>query len=317
MMKPAGYRTRSCQNRPRRARNRVVQPIRQLRAAPATPGRHAQLLPVAARHATIRHWAHHSDLSDLREGSVSPLLLRRCAMATLVSVMAGFVSVGCAQQHAPKTAEPPAPPPEVVVVAPVLNLSNSSDWDPLRATDILASELQALPDVVVIPVNRTLAALALMGREAVESPEDALELAAEFNADATIVAGLTEYNPYEPPVVGVVMQWYAPLRQRAWSSFDPVTASRQAADIAPAASAEHDPTTPVVQVQRVYNAADDAVQRELRAYAAHRRGHDSPYAWQIHLKAQELYLRYCFWASIRTMQRERYHGVCNAIGTER
>ncbi|MFQ5806287.1 MAG: hypothetical protein ACE5I3_07550 [Phycisphaerae bacterium] len=217
-----------------------------------------------------------------------------------------LLSVGCAQRRTPVAVEPQRTPPQVVVVAPVLNLSDSRDWDPLKVTDIVASELQSFPDVVVIPVNRTLATLALRGKKAVETPQDALDLASEFNADATVVTAITEYDPYDPPIVGIVMQWYAPARQHATSpGFDPVSASRQASEVAPAAATAEDAAAPLLQVQRVYNAADKSMLADVRSFGSRRSGHGSPYAWRIYVKSQELFVRYCCWASIRSMLLER------------
>src|SRR5215470_9236569 len=68
---------------------------------------------------------------------------------------------GCAQRHDAHFLLPPSP--VTVVVAPVLNLSNSRDWDPLKVTDWVASELQQFPGVTVIPVNRAAAVLAQAG----------------------------------------------------------------------------------------------------------------------------------------------------------
>jgi len=226
-------------------------------------------------------------------------------MLTLGLTVGLLVTTGCVQLRRPTEVEPPAAPPQVVVVAPVLNLSNSSDWDPLKVTDIVASEFQSFPGVVVIPVNRTLAALTLLGRDAVETPQDALDLAEAFHADATVVTAITEYNPYDPPIVGVVMQWYAPWRQEGSPPFDPVSASRQASEVVPKTSTAHGAATPLLQVQRVYNAADEAVLTDVRCFAAWRTGHGSPYGWRIYVKSQELFVRYCCWASIRSMLLER------------
>jgi len=60
-------------------------------------------------------------------------------------------------------------------------------------TDILASEFQSFPGVVVIPVNRTLAALALRGKNTVETPRDALDLARE-NALCLDLAGRVSFR---------------------------------------------------------------------------------------------------------------------------
>jgi hypothetical protein len=159
----------------------------------------------------------------------------------------------------------------------VLNLSNSPDWDTLRVSDWLASEMQQFPGLTVIPVNRSAAALVQQGKESVESPEDAIQLAREFGADATVVTAITEYSPYDPPVVGMIMQWYST-------------------------------NTPEMQIQRVYNAAVDQTLSELKDYAQTREGQESPYEWRVHSKSQELFVRYCCWATIRSMLSQRTRG---------
>jgi hypothetical protein len=226
-------------------------------------------------------------------------------MLTLSFATVSVLSAGCAPLRTSAAVEPQSPPLQVVVVAPVLNLSNSTEWDPLKVTDIVASELQAFPGVAVIPVDRTLAALALMGKSAVETAQDAVDLAREFNADATVVTAITEYDPYDPPIVGLVMQWYGHPGPELPPGFDPVSASRQASEAVPPIATQHAVATPLLQVQRVYNAASDAVLADVRSFAAYRTGHGSPYAWRIYVKSQELFVRYCCWASIRSMLLER------------
>jgi hypothetical protein len=224
-------------------------------------------------------------------------------MISLALTVGLLLSTACAHRHDPAAAHQDREPPVIVAIAPVLNLSNSSDWDPLQVTDIVASEFQSFPDVVVIPVNRTLAALASLGTDAVETPQDALDLAAALNADATVVTAITEYDPYYPPTIGVVMQWYAVSRRDLSPEFDPVAASRQVSEVAPAAATAD--TAPILQVQRVYNAAHDDVLKEVRSYAARRDGHGSPYSWRMYVKSQKLFIRYSSWASIRSILLER------------
>jgi hypothetical protein len=171
----------------------------------------------------------------------------------------------------------------VLVIAPVLNLSGSQDFDALKITDLVASEFQSFPDVAVIPVNLTLAELERRGKTAVESPEDAVDLARVLGADATVVTGVTEYDPYSPPVIGWVMQWY-PVSQEG--------AEQRLSDLHVA---------PRYQVQRVFNAADDEVLEQVRAYADAREGHDSPYGWRKYIRSQELYVRFSCSATIRTI----------------
>jgi len=198
--------------------------------------------------------------------------------------------------------EAPAPPPaRVLVVAPVLNFSGATDVDALRLTDLLASECVSFPGVTVIPVNLTLAELVRQGKECVETPEDAVALAQVFGADATLVFALTEYDPYDPPVVGMVLQYYpAGQAARPVSGFDAMTASRAVAEPEVTLSVAA-PPAPRWQIQRVFDASQESLLADLREYAEQRDGQRSPYGWRKYLKSQELYVRYCGWALIRTM----------------
>jgi hypothetical protein len=205
---------------------------------------------------------------------------------------------GCRAEQ-PRSAPPP--PPRVLVVAPVLDLSGSGEIDPLKVTDLVASEFLGFQNVAVVPVNLVLAELERQGKVNVQSADDAVSLAQALGADATVVIAVTEYRPYWPPVVGMVMQWYAAHPHgSANTALNPVAASRAAQSLDGGLS---EPRSLGLerQVQRVFNASDEAVLKEIRDYADDRDGHASPYGWRKYTRSQELYVRYCGWALIRTM----------------
>lgn len=240
-----------------------------------------------------------------------PAISHSLTTLSSLSLLCALVT-GCSWLHHGESRDATPSQPLVVVVAPVLNLSGSRHVDTLKVTDLVASELQTFENVAVIPVNLTLAALERRGLRYVETSTDACDLAAEFGADATIVTAITEYDPYNPPVVGLVMQWYASPLAGGATGFNPVSASRQAAghaengyDVARSG--------PLLQVQQVFNAAHDQVLDEVREYAAKRDGHQSPYGWRRYVRAQELYVRYSCWSLIRTMLSEREQGTTTAV----
>lgn len=214
---------------------------------------------------------------------------------------------GCALSRPAKAQHHPQHPPLAIAVAPVLNLSNSVDWDPLRVTDMVASELLTFPNIAVIPVNRTLGALELMQRPGVESPEDALDLARELRADATLVVAVTEFSPYDPPILGITAQLYFAQSAPTVVAVDPTVASRTATDFAPAAAV----TTArgPVQFQRTFNAADPRVLEEIREYDddGARDGRNTPFGWRVHTQSQELFIRYSMWSSMRSILRTWAH----------
>ncbi len=222
---------------------------------------------------------------------------RHSRVLSLVLVM-GWLSflVGCSQRAEERVRSNPRT--RTWVVAPVLNLSGGQEFDALKITDLLASEALAHRQTAVIPVNLTLAALAERGKTRVETPEDAFELARRFNADGTLVLAVTEFEPYTP-ILGLVLQVYE-LSERgrgAWR--DVVDSTRQAS--APDGPSPMLSDGPTLQIQRVFQGAHEGTQHEMRAYAASRNPQESAFAWRKPLKSQELFVRYCCWAVIRTM----------------
>ncbi len=208
-------------------------------------------------------------------------------------------AAGCVQRA--QTPSPVSLPTQVVALAPVLNLSGSRDFDPLRITDLLASEFVSCEGVAVVPVNMTLAELERRGKLTVETPQEAAALAQALGADATIVVAITEYNPYYPPVVGMVVQWYS-----ASAGGSPQEDSGDGADGDESRSvtlSDVQGVRPRWQIERVFNAAQAKTLAEVRTYATARDGHESPYGWRKYVQSQELYVRYCGWEMIRTMLR--------------
>jgi hypothetical protein len=218
-------------------------------------------------------------------------------MALLMLSVVGLSLWGCQSTGRPSAGPTLHAPARTFVLPPVINLSGSQDFDALKVTDLFASELLSFPGVTVIPVNLTLAALARNGKSRVETPAEAVALANEFGADATLVVAITEYDPYDPPVIGLIMQWYP-----ATGGGGPITQVEVAADATPIA--------PRYQVQRVFNAADKDVVRDLRHFAKQRDHDTSPYGWKRYKQTQELYLRYCGTALFRTIITQ--NGLCPA-----
>lgn len=240
-------------------------------------------LPHLDRLDTMTRRARDAERISAGMGWAARAAIRRWAPIPVIAWAA--ILPGCASQSK-QTATPPRPP-LVLVVAPVLNLSNSPHVDTLKATDLIASECLSFANVSVVPVNQVLAELVRHGRSSVQAPEEAIELARVFHADATLVIAITEYRPYDPPVVGLVLQYYAAPR--------PGTTA-EPADARPLSGVQ-----PRWQLQRVFNAADERVLKELKDFADKRDGERSPYGWRKYTKSQELYLRYCGWALIRSM----------------
>ncbi|RMF73432.1 MAG: hypothetical protein D6744_15615 [Planctomycetota bacterium] len=233
-------------------------------------------------------------------------------------VLGAVYAAGCASRASEVGGHPAevTEAPQVVVVAPALNLSNSADWDPLQFTDLIASELQAQPGWFVIPVNRAVAQLQRMGKPTIETAEDAEELARRLEADAVVVAAITEYDPYDPPRVSLILQLYT-IEDARRPRFDPVAASRGATESATVSDAAAAHPAPMVQIQASLDAADVDTLELLRTYAAEHGGRRSPHDWRYASKSQREFLRFCSWAAIVSMNREwkRYRSQTQPVAS--
>ncbi|MEE8384690.1 MAG: hypothetical protein V3S01_02080 [Dehalococcoidia bacterium] len=190
--------------------------------------------------------------------------------------------------------------PITFAVAPILNFSGEFDLDPIKAADLLASELASIEGVSVLPVNRVVAFLATQGKQQIESPAHALDVAEAVGADAILVAGITEYDPYTP-VLGLALQMYA-APGKSLPAFDPVAASRQSQVLNITEMA--DALQPAGQVQRVYNGNHAQVTEAVRRYASGRSEGRNPFGWRQYLKVQTMFLRFCWHDAARRLMRQ-------------
>jgi hypothetical protein len=181
--------------------------------------------------------------------------------------------------------------PLTIAVGPAMNLSGSTDFDPVVVGDIMASELTRFHGVRVAGVDRVLAMMAELGLRRLRSPEDAYELIDRLGVDGILVFAITEYDPYSPPVVGIAAQLYLTDDANGLAPFDPLSTSRSA--VATADTAGGQVVGPAAEVQQVFDGADNHTAAELRSFAEARRADRSPYAWRKYMVSQRHFLRFC------------------------
>jgi len=194
--------------------------------------------------------------------------------------------------------------PVTIAVAPAINQSGSLDFDPARFGDRMATELSYADGVSVIPVSRVLAALSASGHERVRSRTHALELARAVGADAILVFSVTDYDPYDPPRIGVSAQLYGSSSGPNAGSLDPTALSRWGR-----LASARDPQRPrrrnvVAETQKVFDASHDAIVRDIKRYASIRGADDSPFGWRRYVVSQQEFIEYCCFATIRALLGE-------------
>lgn len=192
-----------------------------------------------------------------------------------------------------------------MAIAPALNFSGAAELDPVRVADLFASELaSADPNLTILPVSRTVAALARENRRQIESPAHAVRIARRLGVDAVVVLGVTEYRAYPPMIVGLVAQVYG----RSPSDFAEPDRFQDGPSLRAVGGQPDLPTAkgPNAQIQQVYNASHDDVTDLVKKYADRRDADKSPYGWRRYMVSQELFLRFCCWASAtRWVDQER------------
>jgi len=229
-------------------------------------------------------------------------MMRRASMEVALGVLAAALPAGC---QTPEGAHPtrvanPRLGVMLLAVAPALNHSGSRDFDPVRVADLMASELTYAEGVQVIPVNRVMAVLAEEGRTDIESPRHALDVVRRLGADGIVVFAITEYEPYDPPIVGITAQLYG--RGAVDQADDPAfSGGPQTEGGAQPADVSEGDIHPIAQTQRVYDASQRYVVERVRRFAADRDADDSPYGWRRYVVSQQHFLRFCCHAAVEEL----------------
>jgi len=235
----------------------------------------------------------------------------------MVVVVGMGIASGC------RTANPVAPAmipnrwlgPARIAVAPALNLSGSTDFDSAGVADLMASELSYADGISVVPVSRVLGELGRDGADRVRSPEQALALCDRLGADAILVFAVTAYDAFDPPRVGISAQLHGRQPLRRSGRIDPVSLSRRAT--LPDAAAEETTRGLLAETERVFDASHAFVVEDVRHYAAIRSADDSPYGWRRYVVSQRDYLRYCCYATIRSLLYGQHEDVLRERHGER
>ena len=184
-------------------------------------------------------------------------------------------------------------------VGPALNFSGSTAFDPNRVADLMASELSFVDRVDVIPLSRTLAVLAREGSTRIESPEHALDVARQLGADAMLLLAVTEYEPYELPVVGIAAQLYGVPRGRPRDRLDPTRVAREGSPASEFTGAGEFGL--LAQSERVFDASHAAVAYRIKEYGRLRGADGSPFGWRRTIVSQTDYLRFCCHETLRAL----------------
>lgn len=188
-------------------------------------------------------------------------------------------------------------------LAPLNNESGVSKIDMLQVTDMVAATVAEVNGISVVPVNRTLAAMAARNMSGVRSPRDARALAEALGVQGIIVGTITAYDPYDPPKLGMTLALYT-TDMKGSERVDPKQLSSAYSDQKGSTTKYED--KPAAIVAEHLDAANHEVLAELKAFATGRHDQASSLTWRRYTASMELYTEFAAYHCVdRLLRSER------------
>ncbi|TVQ32493.1 MAG: hypothetical protein EA376_05615 [Phycisphaeraceae bacterium] len=191
-------------------------------------------------------------------------------------------------------------------VAPLRNESGVGVFDPLLVTDALASQVQQVRGINVLPTNRVLGAMRTLNMQAVDSPESALRLAEALEVDAILVGSITAWEPYDPLQFGMSLAIFRPSDDgRSSSRIDPRALQSAASDYGLFMSRDGS-IAPSSFVAEHLHGANHEIQMAARAFAEGRHDPATALGWRRYLASMTLFTEFaCYHLTERLLDAER------------
>jgi len=215
---------------------------------------------------------------------------KQVMLTAMVSVLCGcslFEGLGLAPDSG---IESPYRTRRVWAVAVLRNESGSLVADGARLADHLAQQLEPVPNLDVMPVNRTIAAMDSVGLEWVRTPDEARRVMRTLGVDGLVVGTITAFDPYDPPKLGLAVELYTLESADALSDPDPRLMSRAATAIE--GPPDNDAVQPVTVISGFYDASDGNVRRTMMQFARWRGPVKDTDAWHRYRISMDLYSQF-------------------------
>lgn len=212
--------------------------------------------------------------------------------------------------------------PSREVVWAVLPPRNESGTSYAR-TDLIGDELvaavQQIRGVRCLPLNRSLEACRELGMpDGPRSSEDAVRLADALGVDAVVVASVTAYDPYDPPVLGLALALYAKpgaLERPTGVRPDPAALTMAYTDFGRFDGVRFG-GDPVTVVAEHLDARDHGVLMAVRRYATGRSDPTSSLRWRVYTASMDLYTRFAAHHTVGRLIDEEWLRTARRAATE-
>jgi hypothetical protein len=188
---------------------------------------------------------------------------------------------GCVFESTKYKSYPPNPYAEINVVAvlPFINQTRESRLDTIEMANVLASELTKFEGFrVVRPLQFFPTAGGTTSPGVPSSAEEAIRWGRGAKADAVLVAAVTDYDPFEPPKIGISVQFLR-VQGRSISAAD-IDRIVQSASWrrGPLALGRDKAPNWIDAFEVVYDAHEERIRKELIAYSQAQMDTDSAFS---------------------------------------
>jgi hypothetical protein len=207
----------------------------------------------------------------------------------------------------------PVGPDVVWAVAPLANESGTSIVDELVLTDRLVEQIRQVNGLTALPVNRTLAGMRALGLPAIQTPDEAQQLAAALGADGIIVGSVTSWHPYNPPRLGLNLVLFARsgVMQRFDGSEQELLMLRTAATDA-GLDMRRARDIPVAAAADQIDASNHATLLDIRDYAQGRYDDRTALGWELYTQSMGRFTEYACFRMVRLLLEQEYERLAVA-----
>jgi hypothetical protein len=228
--------------------------------------------------------------------SVQSMLERK--VATLVIALVGVGALGgCASNRLeePVVLQTPYDGTKVWAAAPFTNESGVSVADGAKFADAFLAQTEQVDGLEAVPLNRTIAAMQLLGLDVVRTPADAKALLNMLNVDGLVVGTLTAYDPYPPLTLGASVALFT--RDHGVDSLSPRELTLSTRGERTASSDQDRVTT----ASGVFDASNHRTLSWLKEFAHGRHVPDSAFGPAIYESSMTMYTEFVSYALIHDL----------------
>jgi hypothetical protein len=191
-------------------------------------------------------------------------------------------------------------------VVPLNNDSGTTLLDPTGVSDAVVRACSQIRGVRCLPLNRVIAEMRGLGLASLSSPDEARALADRLGVDGLIVGSITDFDPYNPPRLGLALVLDANTPAAAGEDLSLEALRGSTGEAGGSRSTARFEAVPAASISVTLDGRNHATLMELRSYAQGR--HDPAHAngWEHYLASMPLYTEFAAHAAVaRLLDQER------------